>query len=138
MKSTILLLRWDPQQRVQFHCQILSNFLKIQNHKKQGKISTGGGISVVIWTDSVFIFNFITHIWNNASHWILFLSRNEKLLIGGLLKSFSKSVPPQGSLYFLLKIINHASKLKKNLVALSFRLLKSKLLLRDLVNILLS
>ena len=52
MNSIFLPLRWDPQQKVQFHCQILSNFLKIsKSQKTRGGISTGGGISVVIWTD---------------------------------------------------------------------------------------
>ena len=46
MNSISLPLHWDPQQKVQFHCQILSNFLKISKSQK-----TRGGISVVIWTD---------------------------------------------------------------------------------------
>ena len=33
MNSIFLPLRWDPQQKVQFHCQILSNFLKISKSK---------------------------------------------------------------------------------------------------------
>ena len=65
--------------------------------------------------------------------YVLFLEI-KRFSIGGLLQSFSKSVPPQGFYTFLLKIIKHASKFKKDLVATPSRSQKSKFLFTGFAN----
>jgi len=48
--------------------------------------------------------------WNDISHSILSLSRNEIFLLGGYYNHFQKHFLLKPSIYFLLKIIKHASK----------------------------
>ena len=64
MNSIFLPLRWDPQQKVQFHCQILSNFLKIsKSQKTRGDIYQGRAKSETCRTKIFSSVNFWSRLW---------------------------------------------------------------------------